>query len=221
VSLFCPEGYVPILEALFIAAKHYFPEQIAGLEKALDAETEKRTDIDAAVRAFSQQQLADTLSLEVYDVLSQTVYRFRNFLHQGTLEATYFAHDGPHHPSREFWATAQADGVIESGSYWPFGKPGRWHEQQRPNYPLFVKQSELDALLTEQAAQKPPLPSGKMPDLIAALRTLDHLPNREKQREALRNLPEFERYHLTDEVLREAEQQVPRKPGRKSRRPQK
>jgi hypothetical protein len=220
VSLFCPEGYVPILEALFIAAKHYFPEQIAGLEKALDAGTEKRTDFDAAVRPFSQQQLPDALKLEICDVLSQTVDRLRSFLHQGTLKATYFAHDGSNHVSREFWATTQADGLIESGTYWPFGKPSHWHEQ-RPNYPLFVKQSELDALLSEQAAQKPSLPSGKMSGLVAALRTLDHLPNREKQRKALRNLPEFERYHLTDEVLREAEQQVPRKPGRKPRRPQK
>ena len=59
-----------------------------------------------------------------------------------------------------------------------------------------------------------------MQDLVAALRTLDHLPNREEQREALRKMPEFERYHLTDDVLREAEKQVPRRPGRKQLHPE-
>ena len=60
-----------------------------------------------------------------------------------------------------------------------------------------------------------------MPTLIEALRKLDDLPSREKQREALRQLPEFERYHLTDDVLREAEKKVPRSPGRKRLTPEK
>ena len=68
----------------------------------------------------------------------------------------------------------------------------------------------------EQPAKKRRFPEAKMPDLVAALRKLDHLPNRKKQREAVRKLPEFEQYHLTDDMLRIAEKQVPRKPGRKS-----
>ena len=53
---------------------------------------------------------------------------------------------------------------MELGTYWPFGKPTRWYES-RPNYSLFLLQSELDALLTEQPAKKRPLPKAKMPEL--------------------------------------------------------
>lgn len=83
------------------------------------------------------------------------------------------------------------------------------------SHSIFLAQSELDALLSEQPSKKRPLPKSKIPELVAALRKLDNLPNREKQREALRKLPEFEQYHLTDHVLREAERRAPRDPGRK------
>ncbi len=145
------------------------------------------------------------------------MHRLRNFLHQGNLKAYYFREDGCHSISREFWATDQASGVMESGTYWPFGEPTRWYES-RPNHALFLLQSELDLLLSERPAKKRPFPNAKMPNLVAALRTLDNL-NREKQREALRKLPEFEDYRLTDDVLREAEKQAPRGPGRKRLRP--
>jgi hypothetical protein len=52
------------------------------------------------------------------------------------------------------------------------------------------------------------------------MRKLDERLNRKEQRKALRKLPEFERYHLTDDVFREAEKQVPRRPGRKALRPE-
>ncbi len=74
---------------------------------------------------------------------------------------------------------------------------------------------ELDALFNERPTEKPRLPRSKMTELVAALRKLNHLPNRKKQREALRKLPQFEQYHLTEDVLREAEKQLPRKRGRK------
>jgi hypothetical protein len=32
--------------------------------------------------------------------------------------------------SPEFWATEQADGVMESGTYWPFGRSTRWYESR-------------------------------------------------------------------------------------------
>jgi hypothetical protein len=109
--------------------------------------------------------------------------------------------------------------VVESGDYWPFGRPKHWHDQGLC-HPLFVKQSELDAVLNEQPAERPRLPRAKIPDLATALGMLDHLPNRKKQREAVRKLPEFERYRLTDDVFREAEKKAPRKAGRKPLRPE-
>ena len=106
--------------------------------------------------------------------MNQTVHQLRNLLHEGKLKAYYFRDDGCHSVSRDFWATAQADGVMESGTYWPFGKPPRGYES-RPNYSLFLLQLELDALLSERPATKRPLPNAKIPDLVAALRTLDDL----------------------------------------------
>ena len=217
---FCPDGYLPTRDAIVRASECWFPNKIAALKTAAAPESQAKSDnnIEAAVRALSLPQVPDAWRRPLEEIASQTVHRLRNFLHQGTLKAYYFTDDGRDSVSREFWATAHADGVMESGTYWPFGKPTRSYES-RPNHALFLLQSELDLLLSERPAKKRPFPNAKMPDLVAALRTLDHLPNREKQREALRNLPEFEQYRLTDDVLREAERQAPRGPGRKRPRP--
>ncbi len=85
----------------------------------------------------------------------------------------YFENDGRHTVSREFWATAEADGGLESGFYWPFGRPSRIYEQ-RPNYPLFLLQLELDTLLNAEPAKTRPLPRSKIPELVAALRGNSH-----------------------------------------------
>jgi hypothetical protein len=218
---FRPDGYLPTQDAVVRAAQHWFADKFAALEPvaASETQTEQRNDLEAAVRVLSQPPIPDGWRHVFEEIRMLTVNRLRNFLHQGKLKAYYFGHDGRHSVSSDFWAMAHADVVIESGIYWPFGKPTNWHES-RPNYSLFLLQSEVDALLSEQPANKLPLPRAKMPEVVAALRKLDDLPNREKQREALRKLPEFERYHLTDDVFREAEKQVPRKPGRKPSHPE-
>ncbi len=146
-----------------------------------------------------------------------TAQRLRNFLHQGKLHAHYFKNDGRHGISREFWATAEADGVVESGTYWPFGRPSRLYEQ-RPNYPLFLLQSEFDQLLTGEPAKRRPFPRSRLPDLIAALRKLEDLPDRRAQYQALCELAEFREFKITHAYFREAARYVPRNPGRKSRR---
>ena len=68
-------------------------------------------------------------------MLNQVVQRLRNHLHQGELAACYFENDGRKFVSRDFWATAQADGALKSGTYWPFGQPAHWPES-RPNHSL-------------------------------------------------------------------------------------
>jgi hypothetical protein len=118
---------------------------------------------------------------------------------------------------RSIWATTAADVVMESGTYWPFGKPTRWYES-RPNYSLFLLKSELDALLSEQPAKKRPLPKAKMSELVAALCKLDDLPNRRAQFQALCDMPEFREFKITDALFREAARQAPLDPGRKSPR---
>jgi hypothetical protein len=150
--------------------------------------------------------------------VNQTLHRLRNFLPQGKLKAYYFGDYGCDSVSPEFWATEQADGIMESGTYWPFGRPTRWYEP-RPNYLLFLLQSELDVVLSEQPAKKRPFPRAKMPELVAALRKLDQLPNRAAQLQALCNMPEFREFAITDAVFREAAKKAgPRRAGRKSLR---
>jgi len=85
--------------------------------------------------------------------------------------------------------------------------------------PLFLLQSELDALLTKQPAKKRPLPKAKVPELVAALRKLDDLSNRPAQLRALSDMPEFRDYMITHAVFREAPKQAGRRrAGRKSQR---
>jgi hypothetical protein len=222
MSDFCPEGYLRTQDAIRRAAEYWYHDKVAALQttESSEAQPKSKNDVEAAVRAFSQPHAASAWQHAFDEIANQTVDRLRNFLHQGTLNAYYFLGDGSHCLPRDFWATEDAEGVIESGHYWPFGRPPSLYEP-RPNRPLFLRESELDALLSEQPAKKLPFPPAKMSALIEALRKLDHLPNRAEQREALRRLPEFERYHLTDDVLRDAEKQVPRNPGRKRPDPEK
>jgi hypothetical protein len=222
---FCPDGCVPELEAMFRAAGYWFPKEWAALWEATAPQSATKPDnnFDAVVRAFSQSPIPaawqdDAWRHEFRDVWSQTANRLRNFAHQGTLTICYFDNNGRQVLPRNFWPTPAADGVLETGIYWPFGRPNARYEQ-RPSYPLFVEQSELDALLSEQPAKKRPFPRSKMPELVSALRALDHL-NREEQRKALRTSPEFGQYRLIDRVLREAEKQVPRDAGWKRPRPE-
>jgi hypothetical protein len=142
---------------------------------------------------------------EFNDIANQTVQRLRNFLHEQKLKAYYFDDSGCRSVSPQFWATEQADGAS-------------WYES-RPNYSLFLLQSELDVLLSEQPAKKKPFPRAKMPELVAALRKLDDLPNRTAQLEALCNMPEFRGFTITNAVFREAAKEAgPRRAGRKSLR---
>jgi hypothetical protein len=191
------------------AAKLWFPLQIAALEGVTESQSETKPDnsIDAAVSALLPLQVLDAL----HYALNETGYRLRNFLHRGGLKAYYFENDGHHSVSRGFWATTDADEVMESG-IWHFGEPSRGHGQR----PLFLKESELDALLT---AKKRPLPLSKVQELAEAMRKLEDL-TRAEQRAALCQSPEFEQYHITNDQFREAEKQVPARRGRKPLRPE-
>jgi hypothetical protein len=211
---FCPDGYVSSQEAVLLAAKVWFPETAASIEAVV---LEKTNQLAGCLPSYAP--LPKELRRLYEEIAGQTVPRLRNFLHQGNLKAYYFENDGPHSVSREFWATAQADGMIESGAYWPFGRPTRWYDEL-PDYPLFVKQSELDALLFGEPAENRRFPLGKKPELVAAYRSpkIAALVSRKDQREAIRKLEQFKSYHITDRLFREAEKASgKRKPGLKTR----
>ena len=177
VNRFCPDGYVRTQMAIAGGAECWFPERFAALENsfaelesAVAPQPKSDSSLDAVVRAFSHRPIPaawqdDTWRHEFEDLWSQTAHRLRNFLYQDTLKAYYFNDFGCHHLSREFWATAQADGVIESGTYWPFGPPTHSFEQ-RPNHTLFFKQVDLDALMSDQPAKKRPLPNRNCRSLL-------------------------------------------------------
>src|SRR5258708_833168 len=162
MSSFCPDGYVPTQDAVTIAAQYWFADKWAEIEtlaarnSAIMDETEKGGVAELA-RALSRPPIPDALRDQCADIVTQTVHRLRNHLHQGKLlKAYYFG--GLFRPSEgrqtlppEFWATSVADGVLESGKYFPFGRPSHgWHEPPRPSFSLFFLEAELDPLLSGQ-----------------------------------------------------------------------
>jgi hypothetical protein len=166
MSEFCLDGYETTRNGIATAAQRWFAEQFETLKKTTASESEAKPQdpIEQAVRAFSWPQVPE----EWRQIATQTVHRLRNLLHQGKLNAYYFDNDGRHSVLRDFWATAQAGGVLESGLYWPFGRPSRDFEM-RPSYPLFLREAELDSLLSEQPADRRHLPRSEIPNLVQAL----------------------------------------------------
>jgi hypothetical protein len=170
--IFCPDGYVTVREAIERAAECWFSEQMAALQTARADELAKSqsefdalTSMEKVSRALSgQPSISEGLLQQFAGVLTETEHRLRNFLHQGLLTAYYFGglfHQGRSGVAREFWPTTEADGVLISGTYWPFGKPRAGHEQ-RPSHPLFFLQSELAALLSDDPKaplRKPDVPN--------------------------------------------------------------
>jgi hypothetical protein len=173
---FCPDGYLLAQEAVLNAALCWFPEEISALMTAAEAELaiNKKANDDVGV-VMPVEELARVLALapsisdglrrQFVHLFTQTEHRLRNLLHQGALTAFYFGglfDQRRHAVEREFWATAEAEGVLISGIYWPFGKP-RDSFDQRPSCPLFVLESELAALLSDEP--KPP-PNPDVTDVL-------------------------------------------------------
>jgi hypothetical protein len=209
MSVFCPDGYVWAPEAIHRAAVWWFPEQMAAVERATGLQSKTKPDNYFEAAWLSLRQEPHTLR-EFQDILNQTVRRLRNLLHQGKLNAYYFEDLGRVFVSPHFWATTDANGVMEVGIY---GLPLCY------GFALLLLQSELEALLSEQPAKKRPLPDSKVSELVAAMRKLGHL-SRPQQREELRKSREFGQYHITDRRFREVEKQVPARRGRKPLHPE-
>jgi hypothetical protein len=161
MTLFRPDSYVPVQEALFRAALQWFPEQMAALEIAAIGELGKDepndrnplTPIEKFAHILGQPSISHELRQQYEDILTQTEHRFRNLLYQGVLIGYYFGVRSDrrrHAVAREFWATTEADGVLMSGEYWPSGKGGPWYERE-PSCPLFFLETELTAFLGDES----------------------------------------------------------------------
>src|SRR5262245_22000797 len=159
---FCPDGYLRAKEALERAARYWFPEQIAAFNSAVAGESAishppknvALTPVEELADALRPPpSMSDALRQQIMHLLTEVEHRVRNFLHQGALTAYHFGglfDQGRHAIAREFWATSEAEGVLISGSFWPFGKPRAWHEQ-RPGYSLCFVESQLEKLLSENS----------------------------------------------------------------------
>ena len=218
MSSFCPDGYVTTPEAIYEAALSWHAERLAALEgSAAAVSSTGNRGVEALSWAISTQHRISQEVQQLYaEIVPKIVNRLRNLLYEGKLTAYYFGglfSTGRNAVPSEYWATVEADGVLEAGSYFPFGRPSHSFEQ-RLSYPLFLLKAELNEVLSEQQPTTP-LPRARIPELVAALRELDHLPNRTTQFRTVRDLPQFQGYRITDRVMREAAQQATRPLGRR------
>jgi hypothetical protein len=182
---FCPHGYLTSQDAIPRAALHWFPEEIAALDTAaarelaipdkLNSDNQEPTSVKALARALSSQlSISEILRQQIADVLIKTEHRLRGLLHLGVAAAYYFGGlfgEGRHVVTREFWATTEANGILLTGIIWPYGKPGSLFEQ-RPNYPLFLLESDLNALLSVDPKSPP---SGADSSSESSRRGFEHL----------------------------------------------
>jgi len=213
MTIFCPDGYVWTPEAVYRAAVCWFPEQMAAVERATRLQSKKPNNyVEAAWLALSSPEPHE-LQREFQDILKQTVDRLRSLLHQGTLNACYFENLGCVSVSRHFWATTDANGVMELGIYRPLSQLPLCY-----GFALLLLQSQLDRLLSDQPLKKRRFSESKMPELVNALGKLDCLPNRRAQFQALCDMPEFREFKITHALFRQAATHKPRDAGRKSQR---
>jgi hypothetical protein len=231
-DVFCPEGFMLVEAAIVKAAHCWFPEllkeavrQLATSDTNIDAAVQ--ANIDATVQALEQLNRADDSTIDaavqvlfqlnraewpkpLWDAFAHTLNRLRNSLHQGKIKAYSFTKNGPQPIGGHFWATSEADDVLETGRYWPNGEPSIvdprepsiLDEQRRPTM-LFFMRSEVDALLSKQPKR---LPESKIPEVAATLSKLPHL-SRPKQHEELRRL--YPQYLIPHRTFREVAKGVP------------
>jgi hypothetical protein len=88
MTLFCPEGYVPVQVAIARAAQYWFPEQMTALETATAGEIDNKpsdgvnalTPLERLADAFrGQPSISEGLRQQVQDLLTQTEDREARF----------------------------------------------------------------------------------------------------------------------------------------------
>jgi hypothetical protein len=216
---FCPDGYVTMQEAIWETALCWHAQQLTALEASVaEGASVERSGVEALSGAISTRQRTSWQIQQVFaEIVPDVVDWLRNILHKDRVLTVYYFgkvfSNGRKAINPDFWTTADADGVLETGMFFPFGRPIRSFET-RLSFQVLLLWAELEALLTEPPADKKPFPSTKTSEIVAALRELDDLPNRAAQGAAVRDLPQFRGFRITDRILRDAARQAPRPLGR-------
>jgi hypothetical protein len=72
---FCPDGYMPLEHALFIAAKFWFPKEVASFETILENFCQE------VVPVHQHPQLPDEARGPLEEITGKTLPRLRNLLY--------------------------------------------------------------------------------------------------------------------------------------------
>lgn len=155
---FIPAGYVPIQAAFLKALEHWYRAELKEAEQRYAERMPKPTGDPVSDMIASQGPLQP--SSEDMKLAEEARRRFRQLFYDGDLSAIYFGtglgFTGPGEHSIEpgLWATSQGDGIIETGRYFPFGRPTRFAER-RPYATVLIRDADLTTLLEGHEAKGP------------------------------------------------------------------
>jgi hypothetical protein len=144
MSEFIPAGYVPSETALLRAVEMWFEPELADLQRKYEASSHSSVSDDPLRNWFARQsEQSAFLKTHGEPLLIKARDRFRQFLFEKKLTAYYFSvRHGRQAIEHRFWAAPEADGVIETGQYYPFGKPRRLG-QSFPCERVLIQEAEL------------------------------------------------------------------------------
>lgn len=120
MTSFIPNGFLPMSEAIMLVGQKHFEKELETLERLQQPQASPRPDDSSSqdpVRFALMHRRRPELDKALSDIVKRSVNVLRGLLHRAELTATYFDAWGQQDVPSAFWATADADGVIERGVY--------------------------------------------------------------------------------------------------------
>jgi hypothetical protein len=158
-----PDGYLPITSAVYQALMHWFREKastsLERIEKELSAADKNYSTTDP-IPSHLVEIIQQKLDLDCQEEIDKTRHRLRKALHKGDLIAVYFStrYDEPSPIPRRFWPSPEADDVLETGDYFPYGRP-KHYWKDRQSEAVLVREEDLRRLLSGEAIEPEVNPS--------------------------------------------------------------
>lgn len=142
---FVPAGYKPIDVAWRELLEEWHGQELRALEdqhrRALPEPTGDA--VRDAIRSCSPPS-ADLMA-KAKPIVEASLNKFRQLLFNGTLSAVYLTPSGASTIPANLWATSETDGVIETGDYFPFGRPVSIYQRVTVER-VFIVATDLDRL---------------------------------------------------------------------------